>query len=180
MKQFMTFFRPYTKIIIFLLGMAILMPSCTIYKSKSSTVEDAVGYDNWRMKVNTIHGNVIKLRWIEEKNENIVSIKDTKRVMIENSKIQMIKIGQDFISLDSARNHIGKVQIYTKNRNYSFLRIQVEDDYTIGIEKTGKEILPVVIPKDQIEKIKVKNKGLSTAGTIGLGLVIVYIIALVF
>lgn len=179
MKRFMTFFQQYTKIIVFLLGMAVLMPSCTIYKSKSSTVEDAVTYNNWRIKIKTINGNVVKLRWIEEKNENIVSIKDTKRVLIDTSRIQQIRVDQVIISLDSALKHSGNIQINTGNNNYTFLRIQMQDDHIIGIEKTGNEILPLVIPKDQIEKIKLKNKGLSIAATTGLGIVIFYFLILI-
>ena len=179
MKRFIAFYHQYTSITVFLLILGPFIPSCTVNKTKTSTVDQAAAYKNWRIKIKTINGNIVKLRWIEDKHENIVSIKNTHRVMIENSNVRQIKAGQHIISLDSARNHSGKVQITTINRNFTFLRIQVLDDHLIGIETTGREIIPVVIPKNQIEEIKVKNKGLSIAATIGLALVVFYVIALV-
>ena len=180
MKRLTTFYHQYIKIAVLLIIPGLFITSCTVFQIKPSTIEKASNYNNRLIKIKTIHGNVVKLRWIEDKNEYIVSIKDTKRVLIDPSSINYIRANQAIITLDSALKQTGNIQIYTENKNYNFLKVQRQDDHIIGIEKTGKEILPVAISKDQISKIKLKNKGLSMAADIGLGIVGFYIIALIF
>ena len=83
----------YLKLIGFFFASLILFQGCiAVYKSKPISVEEASGYENTKMKIVTKDGNKYKLKWIEEKDGNVVSIKNTKRgVSVSIRDIKHIK-----------------------------------------------------------------------------------------
>lgn len=114
------------------------------------------------MKIITNDGDKYKLKWIEEKDSTVVSIKNTKRVFVDKSKITQIV--PDGVTLESASENNEAVQIKTKSKTYDFIKIEVQEDQIIGFRKVGKkDTTTVVIPIDQIEKIKLHAKGGSGA-----------------
>lgn len=174
MKRYLCFYYKYLSYIAYIFGISIVFSSCiTINKSKPSTIEEMSKYDNRRIIIETIDDNRYKLKWFEEKGDSIVSKKNTKRIRIGINEPEQIMIGDRIVSLDLAVNYSGIVQIKTEIKNYKFINIYVKDDQIIGLKRTGKEVLPVVIHKDQIKKIRVNNQGASTAVSIVAGVVII-------
>ena len=123
------------------------------------------------MKIKTIDGNKYKLNWIEEKDGNVISIKNTKRTFVDKNEItsifkydpEPIGIGK---SLELALEHNGAVQIQTEKHTYDFINIEEQGDLIRGISKLDGDTLSVVIPRDKIEIIKLKDEAQSTTGTI--------------
>ena len=108
-----------------------------------------------------------------KKKETVSSVKkNTKRIRIDINEPEQIMIGDRVVSLDSAVKSSGIVQVKTDMNNYKFVNIYVKDDQIIGLKRTGKEVLPVVLHKDQIKKIKVQNQGTSIAVSSVVGIVI--------
>ncbi|MCK5207228.1 MAG: hypothetical protein KAI99_00260 [Cyclobacteriaceae bacterium] len=152
--------------IAYTLAILILFPSCiVINKSKHLPIEETTKYNNRRIKIKTLDGNKYKVKWIEEKDDDIVSITNTKKILMDTSKIKKIRAGNGWISLDSAFNHNGVIQIVTKNKTHNLLNIEAQDDLIRGVKRTNRDTLTVVIPKDQIKKIKVKNNATSAVVT---------------
>ena len=114
------------------------------------------------MEIKTNDGNKYKLNWIEEKDGNVISIKNTKRTFVDKSEItsifkydpELIGIGK---SLELALEHNGAVQIRTEKHTYDFIKIEEQGDLIKGITKLDGDTLSVVIPKDKIEIIKLKD-----------------------
>ena len=67
--------------------MLILFQSCVIYKKKPSAIEEATSKENTFIKIITKEGNKYKFRWVEEKDGNVYSITNTKRILIKKSKL---------------------------------------------------------------------------------------------
>lgn len=148
--------------------MLILFQSCVAYKDTSSTIEEASSEKDIPIKIITKDGTIYKLSWIEEKDENLVSIKNTERASVDKSKIT--QIFPDGVTLEFALKHNVPVQIKTKKHKYDFIAIEEQDDLIKGLAKvkTGGDTLSVVIPIDQIEKIQLQDKGKSSGRTVGV------------
>ncbi len=80
MKRYLSFCYKYIIYITYIFGISILFSSCiVINKSNPSTIEEVSKYDNRRIIIETIDGNRYKLKWLEDKGDSIVSIKNTKK-----------------------------------------------------------------------------------------------------
>jgi len=118
----MIYFLKHIKSIAYFLAMLMLFQSCIIVYKKAS-VPEASEYDNWRIKIKTIEGEKYKLPWVELKDGNVVSIKNTERVFIEKNDIkQIVKYSPEpkVIPLDSATSYSGSVQILIKGDRNKF------------------------------------------------------------
>ena len=166
-------FLRHFKGVAYFLVMLTLFQSCVAYNKGPSTIEETTKYNNKRIKIITLDKRSQILKWIEEKDGNIVGIKETKKIAIDTVKIKQIRADKNIVSLEAALNHSGIIQIETKKKTYNFLSIELEDNLIRGIKMTGKDTLAVVIPKNQIKKIKVKDEGASAIGNllilIGIG-----------
>lgn len=150
------------KPIAYLFALLVLLQSCVAYKIKPFSVEKVSSYSDRRIKIITNDGDKYKLRWIEEKDGTVVSIKNTKRVFVDKSKITQII--PDGVTLEYISKNNVAVQIKTKRRNYDFIKIEVQEDQIKGFTRVSmKDTTTVVIPIDQIEKIKLQAKGISSA-----------------
>ena len=158
MKCFLKHLKP----IAYLFALLVLLQSCVVYEKTSSSVKEASQYNDRRMKIKTIDGNKYKLNWIEEKDGNVVSIKNTKRAFVDKSKITQIL--PDGVTLEFVLKHDVAVQIKTKKYTYDFIKIKEQDDLVKGFIKVSGDTTTVVIPIDQIEKIKLENKEMSKTG----------------
>ena len=174
MKCFFKHLNP----IAFSFASLILFQGCiVVYKSKPISVEEASGYENTKMKIATKGGNNYKLKWIEEKNGNVVSIKNTERVSVSISDIKQIKTVDHeptHISLDSACNHNGIAEVIAVNiegyiNSEKLIKIKRDGDRIIGNKITKKDTATVVIPISYIREIKVQNKATSAVANTVMG-----------
>jgi hypothetical protein len=180
----MIYFLKYFKGIAYFLTMLILFQSCVIYKKKPSTIEEATLKEHTYIKILTKDGHEHKFRWIEEKDGNVYTVKNTKRVFVKKSKIERYVINMpDPVTapLDFAIKHKGNVYIKTgegegladKDYRYKFIDIEDRGDFIRGIKMTGKDTATVIIPIEQIEEIKLMNKDLSRGVPILLSIFII-------
>ena len=186
----MIYFLKHIKGIVYFLTMLILFQSCVAYTKKTSTIEQASESKN-RIKIRTIDGVKHKLKWIEEKDGNVVSIKKAKREYINKNEIaQIVKNDPEpqVISLESPLKQYGAVHILIKDdqgkyESYKFFKIEEQGELIKCYSMTGKDTVAVVIPIDQIEKIQLQDKRESTVLTvltiIGISTVVVGTIAFV-
>jgi len=173
----------HIKTIAYIFTLLILIQSCVAYKPKPIS-EAFESYDR-KMRVTTANGEKHKLRWLEKKDNNAVSIRNTNKIRMEISDIEQIKTLADshsYISLDSALKHPGIVEVYTKkdaNQGYGeFIKLERYGNKIIGLEITGKDTTTVLIPIKDIYMIELENKTLSGVGTLGivLGTILVSLI----
>ena len=112
------------KTIAYLFATLVLFQSCVAYKSKSSSIDEASQFDK-RNEIKTTDGERHIFRWIEERSENVISIKNTSIKMIEKEKItQVVKLNPEptVISLDSALNYWGTMRILMSEKGKPNLR----------------------------------------------------------
>lgn len=147
-----------------------LLQSCII--NKSSSVKEASQYENRRIKIKTVNNEKYILKWIEQQNDNVVSIKKMRRTFIDKKDIDKIMILQPthlIVPLDSALNHAGTILVRTivnkdahpyvlDTYEHSFIKIVDEGEYIKGYKMTGKDTVTVVIPISQIKRIKEVDK----------------------
>ena len=184
----MIYFLKHLKGIAFFLAMLILLQSCIAVYKKASVYEASV-YDNWRIKITTVDGEKYTLPWVEEKNGNVVSTKNTERIFIEKNKVkQIVKYSPEpvVIQLDSVSSFSGTVAILTKedggkHESHEFIKFEEQGDSYRCYRMTSKDTVTVVIPLEQVEKITVVNNGASIGVSflVGLG-VFAGIMALVY
>lgn len=145
----MVYFLKHFKGIAYFLIMLILFQSCIVYKKNPSTIEKASSKNNIKMKILTKDGQKHKFRWIEEKDGNVYSIANTKRVFIKKSNL-----GES-------------------NFKHNLINIESQGDYIRGLKITNKDTTTVLIPIEQIEELKLINKGLSYVLPIALSFLII-------
>ena len=157
-------FPKHKLLIVCLFIIVTLFQSCMVYENRPVSVEEASNYHDRRIKITTVDGNEHKVNWIEEKNENVVSIKNTKRTQISNSKLLQIKtVGSNPtpISLDSAYNHRGAIEILQNDnkgrlQSAEYTNIKWDGNHIIGLQKIRKNTATIVIPSNQIEVIQIQ------------------------
>lgn len=162
----MVYLPEHVKLIAYFLVIAAIFQSCIVYEKQPVSIEQASKYYDRQIQITTKDGIDQNLNWIEEKNENVVSIKNTKRTPIISSSILQIKtVGSKPtpISIDSAYKHEGAIEImqYDKNeRMYTkeFINIKWNGNHIIGLQEIRKDTATVVIATDQIEEIKIQYK----------------------
>ena len=141
----MKYFLKHIKGIAYFLVMLILLQSCVIYNN--STVEQASSRKNTHIKIFTKGGDKHKLKWIEEKDGNVVSITNSKRVFLKKSKLS------------------------TNQYEYELFDVENRGDYIRGLKLKGKDTTTIVIPVDEIEVIKITDRDASIPiNIIGWGL----------
>jgi len=178
----MIYFIKHLKGIAYFLATLTLFQSCVAYNNNTSTIEEASSEKDMPIKIITKDGYEYELRWIEEKDGNVVSIKNSKREYINKSEIiQIIKYDPNpqVIPVESATIYNGTVQILLKDKkgNYKpreFIKIEEQGDMIKGYSKTGNDTLTIVIPIDQIEKIQLKDVDKSMGRTAGLVVGVVF------
>ena len=161
--------------IAYFLVMLILFQSCVAYNKNTSTIEEASSEKDMHIKINTKDGNEYKLRWIEEKDGNVVSMMNVEREYIHKNEIAAFVIfdpEQKVVPLEIALKNQGTVRILTEDEiniynTHEYLRIRANDEKIIGYKMT-KNTITVIIPIDQIEKIRLKDKKRSNGRTAGL------------
>ena len=180
-------FLKHIKEIAYFLATFLLFQSCLAYNKNSSTIEEALSEKDMPVKIITVDGNKYTLRWFEEMEGNLVSMKNVKREYLNKKEIVQIVLldpAPHVVSLDLAVKHHGTFQLLTKDdknryNSHKFIRLSENDEIITGYKMKGKDTLTVIIPIDQIEKIQLKDKGKSggrtaglTIGVIGVGLVV--------
>ena len=176
----MKYLIKHLKLVAYLLALLVLFQSCVVYNKTPSSVAETSRYNDRRMKIITKDGNEFKLYWIEEKDGNVISIKNTKRIFVDKSKITSIfKYDPELIgiaSLKLALEHNGAVQIRTEKHSYDFINIEEQGDLIRGISKLNGDTLSVVIPKDQIAMIKLNDQAQSTTGNILIAVGAIFVV----
>lgn len=175
-EKAMIYFLKHFKGIAYFLIMLILFQSCVAYNKNTSTIEEASSDKEMPIQIITKDGNEYKLRWIEEKDDNIFSIMDTKREHIDKNDIVDFVIFDPepkVVSLELALKNQGTVRILTRGKSgiyntYEYLGISESDELITGYKMTGKDTLTFIIPIDQIEKIHIRDKMKSSVRTAGL------------
>ena len=130
-------------------------------------MSEASKHDDWRIKIKTTDGKKQTFRWIEERDGNVVSIQNAERVFIDKDKVnQIVKFDPNpqVIPLDSATKHNGTVSIQIKDdrgkyESHEFIKFEKQGDSYKCYKMTGEDTLTVVIPLEQVEKVKVVNMG---------------------
>ena len=188
----MIYFLKYYKGIAFFLAMLILFPSCIAYRGQSSSVQEATEINKRHIKITTKNGGVYKFNWIEENNENIYSLKGTKRKVIDKKEIDKLIIYNPkpiVVSIEEAQNHNGNVLVRTNkfkdnhpykidSYNHSFLKIVDDGDFIKGYKMTGKDTLTVIIPLSQINRIQLESRGGTIAGTTAIVIPSLWVLAI--
>ncbi len=137
--------------IAYLLVIIMLIQSCAIYHKQPSTIEEAAAERKTQIKITTKNGELYKLRWIEEENGYIYSIKKTKRIYVKKSKLSTNPV-----------------------LNYRFIETKDEGEYIRGITMIGKDTTTVRIPIEQIDEIKLINQN----KTFGIPFLVICVISL--
>ena len=148
----------HLKLIAYFFAISIVLQSCVIYNSSSSSINEASEYNNGRIKIKTTEGTEYIFRWIEEKDGNIVSIKNTEKTFLKAERILEAKTaGPDpiTISFDSLFTYKGAMVITAKDdkdklQNYNFYKIETQNNLVHGFTKLAGDTTTVLIPKDQI------------------------------
>jgi hypothetical protein len=167
-------FSNHLRGIAYFLSTLILFQSCIVYKGRNFSSREAAQYDKRRIRIETWDGVIIKLRWIEEKDGQIYSIKNTRRKYIDKSRIINIKKYDPvftLISLDTVLNLQGNIEVVTKKKGYdnyatyNFIKIKDDGQNIIGYMMTGKDTTTVLIPTEKISRIEVENRTGTILGT---------------
>ena len=82
----MKYLLKHLKLIAYLLVSLILFQSCVVYNKTPTSIEKASQYNNHKMKIKTYDGDKYKLRWIDEKDGNVVE-KPVKLTTQNRSKV---------------------------------------------------------------------------------------------
>ena len=156
-----------------------MLQSCVAYKNVPSTVSEASQSYNRKIRISTINGDRHTLNWLETKNGYVVSILKTDKIPILISDIKQIKTlakSNSDISLDSALNHPGIVEVFTKNDanqgSGEFIKLERFEDKIIGLEITGRDTTTLLIALEDICLLELENRSVSAAQTLTLGLAI--------
>ena len=168
-------FLKHLKGIAYFLAVLMLFQSCIVIYNKSSIAE-ASRYYNHRITVKTVDGEKYKLPWVEEINENVVSVLNTERVFLDANEVkQIVKYhpNPQVIPLDSAERYSGTISVQTqdargKYESHEFIKFEKQGDLYRCYKMTGQDTLTVVIPLAQVEKTKV----VSNEATIGVSLLV--------
>lgn len=160
----------------YFLATFLLFQSCLAYNKNSSTIEEAFSEKDMPVKIITVDGNKYTLRWFEEMEGNLVSMKNVKREYLNKKEIVQIVLldpAPHVVSLDLAVKHHGTFQLLTKDdknryNSHKFIRLSENDEIITGYKMKGKDTLTVIIPTDQIEMIQLKDKNKSSNHTTGL------------
>ena len=158
------------------MAILIVFQSCVVYKDTSSTISDATSDKDMPIKIITKDGVEYKIRWIEEKDGNIISIKNVEREYFDKDDIfQYVILDPEphTVPLNIAVNHDGIIRMLVSNDkkahiSHEFLKISEIGERILGYKMTGKDTVNITIPIDQIEKIELKDKGRSMGRTAGL------------
>jgi hypothetical protein len=164
----MIYLRKWLNIAVYFFANLILFTSCVIYHKYPSSLEESKNTDVTHLKIQTVDGDVYKLRWIDEDGDSIVSIKNTRKRNIEIHEIRQIYAAGDelqILSLDSAYSHTGELELIIKNKRIPMVKIEPAENHVIGFEKLSEKIYPVRIPIDQIEEIRLINQSASKTCT---------------
>lgn len=161
------------KCIAYLFSMLILFQSCVAYTKQSTTIKQSTSKKDMPVKITTKEGDEYKLTWIEEKDGNIVSIKNVKREYFQKKDIFQYVILEPkphTVPLEIAVKHNGIVRLLSADDNHTsheFIKISENDEIITGYKMTSKDTLTVIIPIDEIEMIQLKDKGKSSRRTVG-------------
>jgi len=164
------------KSISYFLVMLILLQSCIAIYGKSSLDEAASPtYDDWRITIKTLNGEKHRLDWIDQRDGNIVSIHHTKRIFVDKEEVKQIVIFDPdprVISIESINLYRGKASFLIENqrgryRSEEFIQFENLDHVLKCYQMTSEDTLTVVIPIEDVEKIKVVNMD----ATVGVSLV---------
>lgn len=170
----MKIFTRHLKGIAYFLTILLLFQSCIVYKNGNFSAQEAAQSDKRRIRIKTRDGVIFKLKWIEEKNGQIYSIKNTRRKYIDKSTITNIKKYDPVftvISIDTVLNLQGNIEVVTKKKGYdnyatySFIKIKDDGQYITGYAMTGKDTVTVIIPMEKISRIEVENRTGTIIGT---------------
>ena len=161
----MNYLLKHLKSIACFLAALILFQSCvTIYKNKPTPLAEVPVHGDTHIKIKTIDHKKYRVRWIEEKDGNIVSIRNTIRHFIDTTAIEEILVFEPTkvqIHYTGNLDRTGPFEIRTKKDRYKFIKIELRDQYIIGYEKDGEKTDLIEIPKDQILEIKLPDKPLG-------------------
>lgn len=162
----------YFKRIAYFLATLVLLQSCIVYSIQSSSIVEATSEEDMPIKIITKNGDKYKLRWIEEKDGNIISIKNVKRKYFDKNDIFQLTIldpQPQSVPIDIALAHHGTVRLLTidgsNQSSYEFIKIRENDERIIGYKMTGLDTANISIPLDQIEKIQLKDIKRSRSDT---------------
>lgn len=167
--------------IAYLFASLILFQSCVAYQYGSSSIKEATQNDQGRIKIKTNYGKEYIFWWIEEKDDNIVSVLNTKKTSLLTKNISYIKTTGSspiLLPLESLTAYKGEVIVTAldkkgKLHEHKFVNIVAQDNLLQGLEMIKMDTIPITIPKDQIESIKLENKSASNAGNFLIGLVVI-------
>lgn len=134
----MIYYQRHIKGVSFLLVILMLSQSCLVYRKCPSIEKYTNSKKNTLLKIYTTDGKKYKVRWIEEHDGNIYSITKIKKVYIKKESLREFR------------------------HNPELFDIEDRGDYIYGLEMITHDTSTVLIPTDQVEKIK----KFSTSGTI--------------
>ena len=170
----MKYFRYFLPQLAHFTAYLLLFQSCILYKSTPISVEEASQFHNRYFKIRTIDGKTHELRWFDEYEESIFSIKSTTKVYVDIESIDHIIIpgaNPQKVTLDAALSHRGIVHVYYKDNidygitKYNFMKIDTMENQLVGLRMLGKDTLTIRIPKKSILSIQVQDKAWSHEAT---------------
>lgn len=158
MKHFIKQLNPKA----YLFASLILLQSCVVYKSKPTSIEEATKYNSRYIKVKIFEGDNYIFRWINEESDAISSQYGTRRAVIDTSRIKKIIIYDPDpreVQLHEALNYKGIKRFVSKDYDYKFFKVEERNDNLFGYLLNGRDTTSIVIPKENIEAIKLDSKG---------------------
>lgn len=166
----------HPKVITYFLAMLVLFQSCIVI-NKKSTVKKASDPEIERIKIRTIEGKKYTLDWIDRRDGNVVSIRNTERIIIDKEKVKQIVISDPFprvMPLDSITRYSGNISFVINDRrdkieSQEFIQFEDMGDSYKCYKMISEDTVTVVIPLEQIEKISVPDHGASKVVSFMLG-----------
>jgi len=158
MKHLLKHLKP----IAYLFASLILLQSCVVYKSKPTSIEKATKYNSRHIKVKTFEDGNYIFRWINEDSATISSQYGTRRAVIDTSRIKSIIIYDPDpreAQFSEALIHKGMMRFVTKDYDYKFFKVEERNDNIYGYLLNGRDTTSIVIPKENIEAIKLDSRG---------------------
>jgi len=157
---------------LYILIIALSSSSCVIYQKTPSTPEEAANPKSRRIKIATTSGDIYRLNWVNVENNGLSSIQKTRQNIYELDEIKYIMdAGNSLILMkDTITFREGELIIETRKNTVRCFRIEKYENEILATQFTSKDTASIFIPKDQIEKIQIKNRSASTAGNIFIGI----------
>ena len=173
----MNFLAPYLRAISIALSSLIISQSCTVYHTSHYTASETARFEKAKIKVKTHSGKKHILPWVEERGDQIYSVKNSRIKYLSRSNFVTMSLDQTehFSKIDRPMDIEGYILLVTsdpknsrKYYNHEFFRVVCAGSSIKGYEAVTADTTSIYIPKKDIKFIKVEDRTGSTLASTGI------------